>query len=707
MLQGLASCSVQWGAWAGAGMAGNDAQTRARVERTGIGMVETEAGLAAMEGLLLATAPAHAGALPFRWPRFLQQQFTGGKPAPYFTAFADQLPTPAPAAAATPSRARAPAAAAPRRSSRRQLYVEKKPRKQRPHKASKPATRPAAAGQSTEEREAFMLAQVQEAVAAVLGSSDVDPQQPLMAAGLDSLSAVELRNSLEAKLGTELPTTLVFDYPTVAALAGFLASKVQPGADAAGAADSASASGSEEEEEEAPRQRRTKRPAAAGQRAALSTEERAALMVLQINETVAAVLGSSDIDPQQPLMAAGLDSLSAVELRNSLEAKLGTELPTTLVFDYPTIGALAGFLASKIDAGGGGAADDASSSGSEEAEEGYKPVSSRRRTYAPRRQSKRPAAAATAGAAVSAEVHQAFMLAQVQEAVAAVLGSSDVDPQQPLMAAGLDSLSAVELRNSLEAKLGTELPTTLVFDYPTIGALAGFLASKVHPGGVAASGAGTKSFSEEGSEYSQPSPRAARRSNAPQRRRSRRPAAAGAVAAAVSAEEHEAFMLVQLQEAVTAVLGSSDVDPQQPLMAAGLDSLSAVELRNSLEAKLGTELPTTLVFDYPTIGALAGFLASKVQPGAALAADSADVSESEQTYSSELSYSYSESDPEPLRRRSLGSRAKPQLATALAVTTWATRVPGNAFGSAAPRDSLQLVPAARWNLEAKPGGMGG
>ena len=226
-LQGLAAVSVQWGAWAGAGMAGHDSSTRARVERTGLGLVESEAGLAALEGLLLqaaAASPAQAAAVPIRWPKFLQQQFKGTPPV-MFAAFADLA---APAAAA-----KAPVAVtvASSRSGRQQ--------KQRTASSS---SRPAAA-KSSVEHEAFMLVHVQEAVAAVLGRADIDAQEPLMAAGLDSLSSVELRNSLEGKLGLELPSTLVFDYPTMAALAGFLASKIQPGgagAELAAAVDSAS-----------------------------------------------------------------------------------------------------------------------------------------------------------------------------------------------------------------------------------------------------------------------------------------------------------------------------------------------------------------------------------------------------------------------------------------------------------------------------------
>jgi acyl carrier protein len=62
------------------------------------------------------------------------------------------------------------------------------------------------------------------------------------------------------------------------------------------------------------------------------------------------VLGMSagdPIDPRQPLEELGLDSLTAVELRNILSSHLNLQrsLPATLVFDYPTINALTDHLA--------------------------------------------------------------------------------------------------------------------------------------------------------------------------------------------------------------------------------------------------------------------------------------------------------------------------------------------------------------------------
>ncbi len=78
---------------------------------------------------------------------------------------------------------------------------------------------------AAEDREAELIGIVRGEVASVLGHSSaaaIASRQPLKELGLDSLMAVELRNRLGGLSGLRLPTTLVFDYPTPAALAGYL-----------------------------------------------------------------------------------------------------------------------------------------------------------------------------------------------------------------------------------------------------------------------------------------------------------------------------------------------------------------------------------------------------------------------------------------------------------------------------------------------------
>jgi acyl transferase domain-containing protein len=77
--------------------------------------------------------------------------------------------------------------------------------------------------------------------------------------------------------------------------------------------------------------------------------EREDLLVGLVRERVAAVLRQQQadaIDRRHRLVDLGLDSLMAVELRNRLEAALllRGRLPATLVFDYPSIDAIAGCL---------------------------------------------------------------------------------------------------------------------------------------------------------------------------------------------------------------------------------------------------------------------------------------------------------------------------------------------------------------------------
>ena len=202
--RGLAGViSVQWGAWSGlelqgggGGMASEDARTLTRLTRLGVGALDPETGLAALRAAMVASrvaSPANVVANPFDWKVFLRH-----------------LPSPTPRMFA---RVAAEAGLSVD-------VVDERTDTFEASSSSSDAGGVSTAGLARGDRIAAIRDTIASTVDRVLGHA-IDPDKPLIDAGVDSLSMAELGRAIESDVGVALPATVAFDYPTVAAIAEY------------------------------------------------------------------------------------------------------------------------------------------------------------------------------------------------------------------------------------------------------------------------------------------------------------------------------------------------------------------------------------------------------------------------------------------------------------------------------------------------------
>ena len=192
---GLPATSVAWGAWAGDGMATRGGAMDS-LRRRGFSPMPAERCLTALGSAIDAGETAVTVA-DVDWARFAET-FTAIRPSTLLADLAE---------------ARQPAAA-----------------DEEPAGAEETAR---LRGLAPAERSRTVLELVRDSAAAVLGYPDaaaVETNRPFKDLGVDSLTAVGVRNKIAAATGLTLPITLLYDHPTPLAVSRFVLGTITGGA---------------------------------------------------------------------------------------------------------------------------------------------------------------------------------------------------------------------------------------------------------------------------------------------------------------------------------------------------------------------------------------------------------------------------------------------------------------------------------------------
>jgi NADPH:quinone reductase-like Zn-dependent oxidoreductase/acyl carrier protein len=185
--RGLPGLSIAWGPWSGGGMASSSMGQSQSGFAALLGSITPADGLQVLEQLLASVqSPPRLAVVAADWSGLVNTLFAGQAPP-----LLQELARPAEAVES--------------------VFLARL-------KSTAPVR-----------RKGLLVAHVQEHAARILDrdiARSLDPRQPLQDVGFDSLMAVELRNALSTSLDCDLPATMLFKYPTIEGIAGYLGDEV-------------------------------------------------------------------------------------------------------------------------------------------------------------------------------------------------------------------------------------------------------------------------------------------------------------------------------------------------------------------------------------------------------------------------------------------------------------------------------------------------
>jgi acyl transferase domain-containing protein/acyl-CoA synthetase (AMP-forming)/AMP-acid ligase II/acyl carrier protein len=197
---GLPALSINWGVWGVIGAAA-ERGVGGRMSLRGVDPISTREGLRALEALMLR-GETQVGVFPVRWPSLLATFASGSEP-PFFSDLVQEV---------------------------RQRRAETASPSQEPEILERLAKA------QPNDHLRLLKAYARDQLSRVLGfdsSFVIEPRQGFFEIGMDSLTALELRNRLQTDLRQPLPSSLLFDHPSIESLAGYLVREVFALADGA------------------------------------------------------------------------------------------------------------------------------------------------------------------------------------------------------------------------------------------------------------------------------------------------------------------------------------------------------------------------------------------------------------------------------------------------------------------------------------------
>ena len=189
---GLPALSLNWGAWSSVGSALKYQQQGTLEHFPGVDTISPEDGITQLEKVLTVAVP-QVGVVPINWSQFLTQPAV--KNQTVFKSHVSQL-------------------------------------SKLPHTSSRVAATASIltdlAAAEGDKKQPLLDSYVCDQICQTLGFSpnELNRDMGFFDLGMDSLTALELKNSLQTDLGLSLPSTLAFDYPTVDALIAYLATQL-------------------------------------------------------------------------------------------------------------------------------------------------------------------------------------------------------------------------------------------------------------------------------------------------------------------------------------------------------------------------------------------------------------------------------------------------------------------------------------------------